>query len=161
MNFDYTECVTSLARFEEKFEGHPRLQEARLLLGDTYAADHKLEAALEQYQRIPGDIIEIGHLAAIRAAQTTRELGRSPAALNSLDTQLELTTDSYKSTEIMLLAFEIHLERGESKRARELLHRIIAANGNSPRAENLLQAVDILDSIEPFQALSLKDKATQ
>ncbi len=159
MNFDYTECVTSLARFEEKFEGHPRQQEARLLLGDAYAADHKLEAALEQYQRIPGDIIEIGHLAAIQAAQTSRELGRSPEALNSLDTQLELTTDSYKSTEIMLLAVDIHLEGGESKRARELLHRIIATNGDSPRAENLLQAIDILASIEPFQALPLKDRA--
>ena len=75
-----------------------------------------------------------------------------------MDTQLKLTTDSYKSTEIMLLAVDIHLERGESKRARELLHRIIATNGDSPRAENLLQAIDILASIELFQALPLKDK---
>ena len=159
MKFDYTECVASLVHFEERFEGHPRQQEARLLLGDAYAANHNLEAALEQYMGIPGDIVEIGHLAAIQATQTSRELDRFPDALNLLDTQLELTTDAYKSTEIMLLAVDIHLECGESNRARELLHRIIATNGDSPWADNLLKAIEILASIETIQALPLKDKA--
>ena len=159
MKYDYSQCVASLIDFEENFKGHPRQQEARLLLGDAYTANNNLEAALVEYNSIPGDIVEIGHLAAIQAAQTCRELGRFLEALNSLEAQLELTTDSYKSTEILLFAVNIHLELGESNRARELLHRIIATNGDSPSAENLLQAIEILASIEPFQATPLKDKA--
>ena len=159
MKFDYSETVASLIDFEESYGGHPRQHEAHLLLGDAYAASGNLEKALEQYKSIPGDILEIGHLAAIQAAQTSQELGLVSEALDLLDAQLDLTTDPYDSAEIQLLAVDIHLQLEDSKSAREILDQIIEKYGDRPKAENLLQAIGIIDSIEPVQAIRIKEKA--
>lgn len=158
-SFNYSECVDSLLEFSDTYVGHPRQYEVRLLLGDAYAANNDLEAALEQYQRVPGDIGEIGHLASMQSAHTSRELGLLSEALASLDTQLQLTRDPFKSTEIHLLAADLHLQIGDGDRAVALLRNAIAEHGDSHRAENMIETIRVLDSISPIQAFSLKDKA--
>jgi tetratricopeptide (TPR) repeat protein len=157
--YDYTKCATSLLEFADRYSGHPRQYEARLLLGDAYAADNELEAALEQYQAVPGEIEEIGHLAAIQSAQTTRELGRISEALESLGAQFKLTRDPFKRTEIQLMTADLYLQLGETDRAHRLLQEAIADEGDSPVAENMMEVIRVLDTIEPIQALLLKDNA--
>lgn len=158
-NYDYTKCATSLLEFANSYSGHPRQYEARLLLGDAYAANNELEAALEQYHTVPGEIEEIGHLAAIQSAQTSKELGRISEALESLEAQFKLTRDPFKSVEIQLLAAELQLQLGEMDRAYRLLQETIADHGDNPVAENMMELISFMDTIEPIQALPLKTNA--
>ncbi|HCR31219.1 MAG TPA: hypothetical protein DIV79_14505 [Opitutae bacterium] len=158
-SFDYSSCANSLSGFLTNYLGHPRQYEATLLLGDALAADNQIEAALKQYQSIPGDIGVIGHLAAMQSAQMSWDLDRFDEAIDVLEAQLEFTKDAYKSTEIQLLAVDFRFKLGDTEQAVDLLRETISTNGDSPEAENLLQAIDVIASTKEIQAISLKDAA--